>query len=282
MNKKLALSAAFLAAFAIVAIPADGAEAAPAPAPAQQNGPRGGFFAERERIAAQLKEKFPAEYAEIEKLRATDRRGAMMKTMELARKAGIEMPFRGPRGMNANPQDAWQNLFNQLKEKDPAGFAEVEKLLSSDPAKAMEKVKEIAAKAGLQVPEGMPMPGVVRPESPRNRNRFMVERATRILKRTQPEAFAKVEALRKTDPDAARELFRSLVKEAGLTAEELSAQDHHRRRVSSFVFSDKELEAQYEQAAGSVQQQRGPWGGGWGGRGMGGWGGRGMGGGWRR
>ena len=288
MNKKLALTAALLAVFSAVPFLASGAEASPAaPAEEQRRPSRGGMFADRERMAAQLKEKFPAEYAEIEKLRETDRRAAMMKTMELARKAGIEMPrpggFRGGMPMQQNSQETWQNLFTKLKEKDPAGVAEVEKLLASDPAKAMEKLKEIAAKAGLQVPEGLPTPGDIRPESPRNRNRFMVERATRILKHTQPEKMAEVAKLQKTDPDAARELFRTLVKDAGLTTDELAAQDSRRRRVASFVFSDKELEAQYEQAAGSVQNQRPPWGGGrgmmppWGGgRGMGGMGG------WRR
>ena len=75
----------------------------------------------------------------------------------------------------------------------------------------------------------------------------MVAHAARILSRQMPEAFAQVTALRKTDPDAAREMFRAMVKEAGLTLEMLNAPDPSRRRVEVFAFSDKDLEEQYSQ-----------------------------------
>ena len=266
-----------LAALAVTVV--CGAEpAAPAERPAAPGGDRRSAMREQmEKINNQLKEKFPAEYAEIEKMREVDRMGAMRKTMELAGKAGIEMPWgrgrmmRGPRG--EAQMGAWAAFFASLKEKAPAEFAAIEKKMTADPRSAMAELKALAEKHGLTMPEG-PLPRMNAPvQLNRNRNRIMVERANRILEDTRPEEYAKLEMLRETDDDAARAYFRQLVKEEGLTARQLLAEPI--RPVQSVSYSDKDIEEQYPT---SVSGNR-PWGG-FGGRGgfggpWGGFGGRG-------
>ncbi len=238
-------------------------ETTPAPAPTSENG-RSRFAEAREKIAAQIKEKFPKEYAELEQLQQSDRRAAMRKMMELAQKAGIELPF-GPgrnRGgawhssADTKQTQVWQEFLDKIKEKFPTEYEEIAKLLQNEPTKALEKLKELAEKAGLEMPEGTPNEEpMIR--SPRNRNRFMVARAERILSQEEPEKFAQLEALRKTDPDAARDFFRAMVKDAGLTLDMLNAPDPHRRRVEVFAFSDKDLEEQYSQQSTAGSGNRG-------------------------
>lgn len=232
-------------------------------------GGRGGMRAQMENINRQLKEKFPAEYAEIEKMRETDRMGAMRKMMELAGKAGLEMPF-GRRGMMGHRpdfghgmQNEWTKFFAELKEKAPAEFAEIEKKLTSDPQNALKELAALAEKHGLKMPTG-PLPSQ-RPQVSLNRNgnRFMIQRANRILEKSRPEDYAKLQELRETDDDAAREFFRKLAKEEGLTPRRLLAEPI--RPVQSVSYSDKDIEEQYP----SPVTTRQPWGGfgRWGGRG---------------
>ena len=275
--QKLLLSQTMLMLFLVGALFSSAAAeetASPPAAPPTESG-RSRFAEARERLAVQLKEKFPQEYAELEQLQQNDRRAAMRKMMELAQKAGLEIPFgagrnRGPGSMiPAQPDQTqlWQEFLNKIKEKFPTEYEEVAKLLQTDPNKALEKLKELAAQAGLEIPEGSPE-DATRIQSPRNRNRFMVARAERILRREEPEKYAQWTALRKTDPDAAREFFRNMVQEAGLTLDMLNAPDPHPQRVEVFAFSDKDLEEQYSQqsTAGSSNRNyrnyfRGPRGG---------------------
>ncbi|MBR2641835.1 MAG: hypothetical protein IKD46_01780 [Lentisphaeria bacterium] len=229
-----------------------------------------------EKINQQLKEKFPAEYAEIEKMRGSDRMMAMRKTMELANKAGIEMPWgrRGMMGRRMGQQmEVWQQFFADLKQKAPAELAEIEKKMAADPKSAMTELKALAEKHGLKMPEG-PLPRMNAQVSlNRNRNRIMVERANRILAQTRPEDYAELQKLRETDIHGARELFRKLAKEEGLTPRRLMMDPV--RPVQSVSYSDKDIE---ELNPSSSIGSR-PWGG-WGGRGGfggfgGSWGGRG-------
>ena len=265
-----------LAVFAVCG--AYGAESTPPAETGRRPGGdrRSAMREQMEKINQQLKEKFPAEYAEIEKMRGTDRMMAMRKTMELANKAGIEMPWgrRGMMGRRMEPQmDVWQQFFAELKQKAPAELAEIEKKMTADPKSAMTELKALAEKHGLKMPEG-PLPRMNAPVSlNRNRNRIMVERANRILAQTRPEDYAELQKLRETDIHAAREFFRKLAKEEGLTPRRLMMEPV--RPVQSVSFSDKDIE---ELNPASSTGNR-PWGG-WGGRGgfggFGGpWGGRG-------
>ena len=221
-SRVLTVAAALLAWCAI------GADEAPVAAPRQES--RGGGRSRsgmRERFAEierQLKEKFPAEYAEVEKMRETDRFGAMRKMEELAEKAGIEMPF-GRRGMRPRP----------------------------------------AEKAGLEMPKGE-LPKSVQSERKielnRNRNRILIANANRILARTRPDDYAKLQALREVDDDAARAFFRKLAREEGLTPARLLGEPIP--QVRSVSYSDKDIEAQNPMPSNTINR-------GWGGRG--GWGG---------
>jgi len=210
-----------------------------------------------------LKEKYPGEVAEIEKLMQTDRRAAMQKMREL-------MPRSFPGGFGNRDRSAngpWQVLMQQLKEKFPAEYAEIEKLMQTDRTAAIAKLRELATKAGLTIPEGEP--GQFRSgnlTSPRNRNRLMSRAAEKIVQQLYPEEYELMLEMRKTDPDAAREMFRGMVREAGLTQEDLEKTvARGQSRIRSVVFTDKELEEQYEQAAGNTPVP--PWGGGFPGRG---------------
>ena len=283
----LILSALALTAVLSVTLPAAETPAetpAPSPAPAAEGGSRreagrgdrgsrGGRFQE---MIESLREQKPAEVAEIEKLMQSDPRSAMRRARELFPDtfSGFSRSgFRG--GMPSSRRDPWQSLMQQLKDKFPEEYAEIEKQMQTDRTGAVAKLRELAAKAGLEVPEGEP--GQPRTEtrlpSPRNRNREMKKAAERIIRQLYPEDYALMVEMRDIDPDAAREAFRDLVREAGLTTEDLEKTALMQTgRARSVVFTDKELEEQYEQtSSGSNGNGGGPWGfpGGGGFRGMG-------------
>lgn len=121
---------------------------------------------------------------------------------------------------------AWQQMIDQLKEKFPAEYAEIEKLLATDARAALEKLQALAAKAGIEMPQvPAEITGRPRPMSIRNANRMLITRANRMLRQRNPEAYAALEKLRQEDEDAAREQFRAMVKEAGITLEQLRRHD---------------------------------------------------------
>ncbi len=194
----------------------------------------GGFEQIRERIRqadAQIKEKFPEEYKELEKLDSSDRRAAYQKRIELARKAGIELPDFGrgrgdrrPGGSSSsseaqdNLQEEWQKAEEAIKAKFADEYAEIVKLRETDAAAALVKLRALAEKAGVKLPEGEPAAKEV---GVRNIARLAVEQANRILERRYPEEYAEIVKLRETDPDLARDKYRELFKRAGLNSEEL-------------------------------------------------------------
>ncbi len=206
-------------------------------------GGRGGFNPEAmQKYRDEIKAKFPAEYAELETLQQTDRRAAMTKMRELAEKAGIESPFgsRGDRRRDNAPvrdeaaeaaeaavKAAWQRMIDQLKEKFPEEYAGIEKLQATDPAAALEKLRALAAKAGIEVPQApAEVSGRPRPVSLRNGNRMMIARANRMLRQIDPEGYAALEKLRQEDEDAAREKLRAMVRSAGIPLELLRRHDY--------------------------------------------------------
>ena len=225
------------------AAPGTGENTAPSGGGRTGRGGRGGFNPEAfQKFNEEIKAKFPTEYAEIEKLQQTDRRAAFSKMRELAEKGGISMPFgnRGDRRHGEGPgrdrdaaseaeaavKAAWQQMIDQLKEKFPAEYAEIEKLLATDARAALEKLQALAAKAGIEMPQvPAEITGRPRPMSIRNANRMLITRANRMLRQRNPEAYAALEKLRQEDEDAAREQFRAMVKEAGITLEQLRRHD---------------------------------------------------------
>ncbi len=250
-------------------------------------GPGGGGFNREamQKVDEQIKEKLPEEYKELEKLSQSDPRAAYTKRRELAEKAGIEMPSfgRGNRGGNRPDRgnseekalEEWQKAEAAIKEKFPKEYEEIDKLRQTDTAAALVKLRELAEKAEIKLPEGEP-PG--RTVSPRAVAKLAVDRAHQILRERYPDEYAEYEKLREDDPDAAREKFREMFKKSGLTSEELKRQVSSRRVQTQVI----QVETPANQTQQQQQQQqgrggnRGGGGGGWGGGpgGGGGWGGQ--------
>ena len=267
----LALTAVLSASLPAAETPAETPAPAAAPAAAGESrrdagrgerGSRGGRFQE---MLQSMREQKPAEAAEIEKLMQSDPRAAMRRAREVFPEAfsGSFSRSGGFRGGMPSRRDPWQSLMQQLKDKFPEEYAEIEKQMQTDRTGAIAKLRELAAKAGLEVPEGEP--GQQRTEaslpSPRNRNRQMKKTAERIIRQLYPEDYALMVEMRDIDPDAARETFRALVREAGLTTEDLEKTALMQTgRARSVVFTDKELEEQYEQSNTGSGNSGGPWG----------------------
>ena len=174
---------------------------------------RGGMDRRDPRAEAEalIKEKFPAEYAEIEKLRAE----ADAKLKDLAKKAGIEIP------------KTFNEQMAELKEKYPKEMAEIDELRKTDRMAAFRKMRELAEKAGISFarPGGMGGPGMGGPgmgqreegeQSPQRMNPMQQ------LRRKFPKEMAEIDELRKTDPAAAQAKLRALA--AKLEAEKPAEQ----------------------------------------------------------
>lgn len=185
-----------------------------------ERGERGGMDRRdpRAEAEAQIKAKFPEEYAAIEKMRAE----ADAKLKELAKKAGVEIP------------KTYAEQMAELKEKYPKEMAEIEELRKTDRMAAMRKMRELAEKAGIQLNFGRPGgmgggPGMgMGPGGPGHEGgeqavapRMNPMQQLRELRRKFPKEMAAIEELRKTDPEAARVKIQELTAklEAGKTPE---------------------------------------------------------------
>lgn len=197
-----------------------------------ERGMGGPGFENFRKVQEEIKSKLPKDYEEYEKLLSVDRRAARSKLRELAAKAGVELPMMGRNNPRRPGNDAadlsnpltsaeWQKVVELYKTKNPAEFAEIEKLLKTDFAAALQKIRDFAQKEGITLPEVAPNV-IQRQLMPRrNNNRLYIKRANFLLKQRDPEAYAELEKLRSEDEDAAREKFRKMVKEAGITLEQL-------------------------------------------------------------
>ena len=167
-----------------------------------ERGERGGMNRRdpRAEAEAQIKAKFPEEYAAIEKMRAE----ADAKLKELAKKAGVEIP------------KTYAEQMAELKEKYPKEMAEIEDLQKTDRMAAFRKMRELAEKAGIQFNFGRPGgmgggPGMGPGMGPGREGgepavapRMNPMQQLRELRRKFPKEMAAIEELRKTDPEAAR------------------------------------------------------------------------------
>lgn len=178
---------------------------------------RGGMERRDPRAEAEalIKTKFPAEYAEIEKLRAE----ADAKLKELAKKAGIEIP------------KTYAEQMAELKAKYPKEMAEIEELRKTDRMAAFRKMRELAEKAGISFARpgmgggpGMGSGGMGAGMGPREDGEQGPQRMNPMqqLRRRFPKEMAEIEELRKTDPAAARAKLRELA--AKLEAEKPAEQ----------------------------------------------------------
>lgn len=151
----------------------------------------------RETAEAKLKEKYPAEYAEIEKLRDE----AETKLQALAKKAGVQLPF--------NPE-TMRKKMTAVRAKYPKEFEEIDKLRKTDPRAAREKMQEIYRKEGIEFPAMQDRRhdrfGANQP-SPRRGNPMV---KIQQIRAAYPEEMKKLDELRRDDPGRYREEMRKL------------------------------------------------------------------------
>lgn len=163
----------------------------------RDSGRRGGFMRgprtnPRAEAEKKLKELYPAEYAEILKLREE----AEKKLQELAKKANITLP--------ALPK-SFEERMEELKKKYPKEMAEIEALQKTDRRAAFAKLRALMEKDGI-APGGAPGTEETPPPVRENPNRKLRE-----VQRKYPEEWKKIQALRRTDPAKARQMTRELM-----------------------------------------------------------------------
>ena len=157
----------------------------------------------------QIKAKFPAEYAKIEKMRSE----AETQLKALASKANITLP---------ETAEAIQKKYRLIREKYKAEFEEIAKLRQTDRRAAMERTMEIYKREGLSMPwmggnfnrMGATPPAMAEGNAtlpPPRRGNPMQERM-KLLRKTYPQEMQKLDALRRSDPAAYRQGLRTLSK----------------------------------------------------------------------
>lgn len=162
-----------------------------------RGGERGGFgrgrmMNPRAEVEKKLKEQFPKEYAEIQKLREE----AEKKLQELAKKAKVELPAL-PKSM--------EERMAELKKKYPKEYAEYEELLKKDRRAAFGKLREIMRKNG---DARMQAPGK---EAPSREN---AGRQLRELRKKYPEEWKKIREMQRKDPAKARQMTKDLLEKS--------------------------------------------------------------------
>ncbi len=168
----------------------------------------------RAEAEAKIKEKFPAEYTEIVK----QRKELEEKLQALAGKAGVKLPLS---------EEARREKMENFRTKYAKELSEIETLRKSDPREAMEKMRALLEKEGLDMPfnnlhgrrsfrgndndrrDGKAEDGNSLPPPRVNRMEEMREE----LKARYPEKFAQVESLREENPREYRKQFMELVKQ---------------------------------------------------------------------
>ena len=170
----------------------------------------GGMMFNRTLREGEVQAKFPKEYEAAAKQLIE----AEAKLRELAKKAKVDLPA----DMNST--------YRELRLKDPAGFAEIEKLLKSrewdERRQGMEKMRALAEKNGIKLPG----PNFRRPGGPGGdgrdggsrggdgpRMRDNNTRQIRLVREKFPEEFKKVRELQQAGKkQEADELLRDLMR----------------------------------------------------------------------
>lgn len=138
-----------------------------------------------------LKERYPAEFAEIQKLRDE----AEKKLQALAKKANVTLPA---------PPKSMSERMDELKKKYPKEMAEYESLMKTDRRAAFAKLRTIMQKEGF---------GNGR-DGDRNAPSRMRNNPTRNLRaaaKKYPEDWKKIQETRRNDPAKAREMTKDLL-----------------------------------------------------------------------
>ena len=146
-------------------------------------------FNPRAEAEKKLKEQYPTEFAEIEKLRAE----AEEKLKALAKKANIELP-EAPKSMEERMAD--------LKKKYPKEMEEIEALRKKDPRASFMKLRELMMKEnGGKMPGGENRPAM----------RENQQKVLRDAQKKYPEDWKEIQRLRKSDPAKARQKTKDLI-----------------------------------------------------------------------
>lgn len=161
---------------------------------------RGGNMLQRFKAEQDIADKFPEEYAKIEK----ELMEAERKFNELAKKAKVTVP------------ESFESKIRTLKHKQPKEFAEL--LKEEDPRAAAGKLMKLAKDNDIELfpmnrrPKNMDKdaPAAVQKEKNNMRRSGRVDFAK--LRKEYPEEMKELEALRKTDPEAFRKGLRELNK----------------------------------------------------------------------
>ena len=172
-----------------------------------QGGQFGGMMGNRQRreAEAQIKAKFPKEYAEIEQAQEQ----AEAKLQELAKKADIKLPLT---------QEAMMKKMAAVREKYKAEFEQIAKLRETDPQAARERMQEIYKREGIEMPPMMNFrrpdqrggrEGGDRPQQPRRGNQDM-QKKMKDMQQAYPEEMKKIMELRQEDPQKFRAEMRKL------------------------------------------------------------------------
>ncbi|MBQ7694776.1 MAG: hypothetical protein IJT50_06595, partial [Lentisphaeria bacterium] len=173
----------------------------------------GGMMFSRTLREGEIQAKFPKEYEAAAKQMIE----AEAKLRELARKAKVELPA----DINSS--------YRELRLKDPAGFAEIEKLLKSqdrdERRQGMEKMRALAEKNGIKLagpmgggmmfrrPGGEGRDGGSRGGEGGPRMRDNNPARIRLIREKFPEEFKKVNELRQAGKrQEADELLRDLMR----------------------------------------------------------------------
>ena len=145
----------------------------------------------------EIAKKFPAEYAEVDKLRAEYE----AKLAELAKKASVELPV----SMESN----MRKIYNAY----PTEFIAVAEKMKTSPREGFAELSKLAEKAGVSLfggnRGGVPRMGgaPAAPAAPRDFSRPDLP----ALRKKYPEKMKEYDNLRKTDPKKARELLMQII-----------------------------------------------------------------------
>lgn len=153
----------------------------------------------------QIKTKFPAEYAKIEK----QREEIETNLQSLAKKGNITLP---------DTAETLQKKMRLVREKYKTEFDEIAKLRQSDPSAAWERTQEIYKREGITFPRfgsnrhqmgQNNTPRMQEPPAPPRRGNPMMERM-KLLRQKYPQEMKKIESLRRSDPASYRRELRAL------------------------------------------------------------------------
>ncbi len=152
-------------------------------------------------VETEIAEKFPAEYAEIDKLRVEYE----SKLAELAKKASVELP------------ESMDNIYRKIQKEHPAEFSAAVKKMKSSPREGFRELRELMKKSGGDFFGGMRdgssrRMGGNQPAAPVSGRSFNRPDMA-ALRKKYPEKMKEYYELRSKDAGKAKELLLKIIQE---------------------------------------------------------------------